>query len=188
MFREDHCWTKHWLGESFLQVLQLRCLKVTGWQAKRKLHFMSDQITRNPRLESSLVLQSAGSHHLLVTLFLIVVEALTFWYGLQYFFTFQLADCESKEACYFCGVKKTNLSRWVQQTRCPLGPTAWLLSTSMSRWSLWKLLWFLGQDTPHLSPEHTLSPSFTPGFWSHLVESHKIQIWLGFLTLLSIHS
>lgn len=42
-----------------------------------KLHFMSDHITTNPRLESNLVLQSAGSHHLLVTLFLIVVEALS---------------------------------------------------------------------------------------------------------------
>lgn len=76
MSRENYCRKKPWLVKSFLQVLQLSCLKVTERQAKRKLDTMSDHITRNLRREPSLVLQFTGSHHPLVTLFWIMMDIL----------------------------------------------------------------------------------------------------------------
>lgn len=179
--REYHCGKKHWLDKSFLQVL--KCLKVTGWLAKRKL-ILSDHMTRNPRPEPILCCRNAaGSHHPLGTLFLITRRLSPSCLAPKASPGF---SCLTVEARRVCGGSKNNLSTWVQQTHFPLGPTAWLLSTSTSTGFLWELLWFLGRGTPaaplgeeqvwrgnHQLWAHTVSKLFSPEFWRYLVENSK---------------
>lgn len=166
MSREHHCGKKHWLHKSFLQVL--KCLRVTGWLAKRKL-ILSDHMTRNPRPEPDLKLQTAGSHPPLGTLFLITRRLSPSCMASS---TPSGFSCLTVEARHVCGGSKNNLSRWVQQTCPPLGPIAWLLSTSTSQgpcescYCFWaeahqQFPWARGRcGQAAVSSGHTLSPGF----------------------------
>lgn len=170
--REYHCGKKHWLDKSFLQIL--KCLKVTGWLAKRKL-ILSDHMSRNQDLSliwcCRLLVHTtlwefcswswAGSHLPVWLLTLPQASAALLW-------KWDIAVEGSRN----------NLSMWVQQTHFPLGPP--------SPGSLWELLWFLGRGTPavplgeeqvwrgsHQLWAHTAPKLFSSGFWSHSVENSQ---------------
>lgn len=137
MSRECLCGKKRWLDKSFLQIL--KCLKVTGWLTKKEL-ILSDHMIRNPRPEPDFVLQTAGSHPPLGALFLITRRLSPSCFTSN---TSPGFSCLTVEARHVCGGSNYNWSMWVQEKHFPLGPTAWLLSTSPSPGSLWELLWFL---------------------------------------------